>query len=108
MRIDGKAVTAMLKKAEHKAVTFHDDHTGQEDTAKIYKVTLKNGKIGIALAGTASSINAFDFDSMTLSRTSIGGVFYNRPMDGTLEEAVQKYNDSVMFNSIKIEKIEIV
>ncbi len=32
---------------------------------------------------------------MELSRQSIGGNFYNRPEDGTLEEAVQKYNESV-------------
>lgn len=131
LQIAGKAVIAMVKTAKkavgtefkkelmeqmkntevktskftHEAVTYMDDHTGQTETNKIYKVVLMNGKIGMAVAGTVSSINAFDFDSMELSRTSVGGNFYNRPQDGTLEEAVIKYNESVISEGIKIKMI---
>lgn len=90
---------------EHIAVSYYDDHTGSITSDKIYKVVLKNGKVGMAVAGTISSINAFDFDNMELSRQSIGGNFYNRPEDGTLEEAIQKYNESVIVEGVKIQSI---
>lgn len=125
--IAGKAVIGMIKKGrmkhleanlkkqpvtttvvEHIAVSYYDDHTGSIESDKIYKVVLKNGKVGMAVAGTISSINAFDFDNMELSRQSIGGNFYNRPQDGTLEEAVQKYNESVIVDGVKIQSIQPV
>lgn len=124
----GKAVIAMIKgaktefkkeliqqqlnkqevkttKVEHKAVQFYDDHTGKMETATIFKIVLENGKVGMAYADTISCINAFDFNNMELSQVSIGGNFDNRPQVGTLEEAVQKYNESVMINGIKIKSI---
>lgn len=124
----GKAVIAMIKGAKtefkkeliqqqlkkqeiktstftHEAVNYYDDHTGYIANDKIYKIVLQNGKIGMAVANTRSCINAFDFRNMELSRTSIGGTFDNRPEAGTLEEAVQKYNESVMYDGIKIKSI---
>lgn len=134
IKVAGKAVIAMIKKGkeaakqefkkeleaqlkeqpvktttvQHTAVKYYDDHTQKMEEDKIYRIVLNNGKIGMAVAGTISSINAFDFTTMELSRTSIGGNFYNRPEDGTLEEAVQKYNESVISEGIKIKHIQPV
>lgn len=55
-------------------ITYLDDHDGKTYTARLLKVTLKNGKVGVASIGTLSSINAFDFEENVLDRHSIGGV----------------------------------
>ncbi|MGF0347621.1 hypothetical protein ACQR3P_28690 [Rhodococcus sp. IEGM1300] len=74
-------------------ITYLDNHNGQTRTERMLKVTLKNGKQGVAAIGSRSSINEFDFDSNELSTHSIAGVLDLR---FDIDRAVAEYNSNQM------------
>lgn len=70
-------------------ITYVDDHNGQRCTERLLKVTLKNGKVGVAAIGHQSSINQYDFEENILERHSIAGVLDLR---FDIEQGVEAYN----------------
>lgn len=70
-------------------ITYVDDHNGQTYTERLLKVTLKNGKVGVASIGHQSSINQFDFEENILERHSIAGVLDLR---FDIQDGVEAYN----------------
>lgn len=70
-------------------ITYLDHHNGETRTERVLKVTLKNGKQGIAIIGHQSCINSFDFEENELSRLSIAGVIDLR---SGIDKGVEAYN----------------
>lgn len=70
-------------------ITYVDDHNGQRYTERLLKVTLKNGKVGVAAIGHQSSINQYDFEQNILERHSIAGVLDLR---FDIDRGVEAYN----------------
>lgn len=70
-------------------ITYVDDHNRETRTERLLKVTLMNGKQGVAIIGHQSCINSFDFEENELGLTSIGGVLDLR---GDIPTAIEAYN----------------
>lgn len=70
-------------------ITYVDDHNGRTYTERLLKVTLKNGKVGVAAIGHQSSINQYDFEENILERHSIAGVLDLR---FDIDQGVEAYN----------------
>ena len=70
-------------------ITYLDSHNGKMETGRLLKVTLKNGKVGVAAIGHWSAVNDYDFEYNELGTRSIAGSIDLR---GDIDRGIEAYN----------------